>query len=386
MTRDDRTIFLSCQPGLEPLLLQEAREIGLSAPRKLPGGVEAEGGLAAAMRANLLSRGAMRVLLRLGSFPAAHLSQLDKRARGLPFGEFLPKGAKVRVEAVCQASKIYHSGAAAERVARAAAAAGAVPGDEGLLIAVRIKKDVCSVSLDTSGELLHRRGFKQAVGKAPLRETQAALFLRACGYQGEEPVFDPMCGSGTFPIEGAEIALGLLPGRGRRFAGQEFIGFDRDAFEAMKAAPARETPFLFGGSDRDAGAVAAATANAQRAGVGGVMAFRALPVSEAKPPEGPPGLVMVNPPYGGRIGDKRALRALYAALGRRLTAEFSGWRVGLVTSEPMLAEATGLPFVEESPPTPHGPLKIRLYRTAFQRMGTGAIASGPPDEGVRPAR
>ena len=127
---------------------------------------------------------------------------------------------------------------------------------------VRIEDDYCTFSVDTSGEPLHRRGHKEAVGKAPMRETLAALFLRQCGYDGAEPVLDPMCGSGTFVIEAAEMAAGLAPGRTRRFAFEDLAGFDAEAWAEMKQAPSRGTDIIFHGSDRDAGAVKSAVANA----------------------------------------------------------------------------------------------------------------------------
>lgn len=197
--------------------------------------------------------------------------------------------------------------------------------------------------------------------EAPLRETMAALFLRQCGYRGDEPVVDPMCGSGTIVLEAAEMALGLPPGRGRRFAYQDLA-----VPVAAPAAPApapRDIALRFTGADRDSGAIQGAGANAARAGLEEVTTFLRQPVSELARPEGPPGLVMVNPPYGGRIGNKRQLFGLYNALGAVLLERFSGWRVGIVTSEAGLARATALPFAETGPPVAHGPLKIRLHRT-----------------------
>ena len=207
---DTLDIFLAVQPGLEALLAEEASALGFAPARVTGGGVEITGGWPEVWRANLCLRGASRVLVRVGSFRAQHLSQLDKLSRKLPWGDFLQEDVPVKVEATSSRSKLYHTGAIAERVARAS---GDPSGQEDAVrIFVRIDRDVCTVSVDTSGELLHRRGFKQAVGKAPLRETQAALFLRACGYDGQETVVDPMCGSGTFPIEAAEWAAGLMPG------------------------------------------------------------------------------------------------------------------------------------------------------------------------------
>lgn len=362
----DFEIYLVTTPGLEQALAAEARAQGFAAIKALPGGVRVRGRWPEVWRANLMLRGASKVLARVGSFRAVHLAQLDKRARDFPWAEYLRREVPVAVEAACTRSKIYHSGAAAERIARAIhEELGAVIADDApVVVKARIADDLCTISLDTSGGLLHKRGAKAAVAKAPLRETLAALLLRQCGYDGSEPVYDPMCGSGTFVIEAAEMALGLAPGRARHFAFEQLATFDAAAWAALKeAAPRRATELRFFGSDRDAGAVDMARANAGRAGVGAVTEFHRASISEIVRPEGPAGLVMVNPPYGARIGDKTKLVALYAALGQVLRERFSGWRVGLITTEAPLARATGLSFLPPSAPISHGGLKVRLYQT-----------------------
>jgi putative N6-adenine-specific DNA methylase len=276
----------------------------------------------------------------------------------------------VRVDVTTRKSRIYHAGAARTRIAAAIreTLGTPVPDDppeDAVTLKVRIDDDLCTISLDTSGAPLHRRGHKQAVGAAPMRETLAALFLRACGYNGREPVLDPMCGSGTFVLEAAEIAAGLAPGRSRAFSFERLATFDPAAWATLKASTQpHPTPLRFHGRDRDAGAVAMARANAARAGVAHLTDFCASPVSDLAPPDGPPGLVIVNPPYGARLGDAADLRRLYAALGRVLTSRFAGWRVGLVTTDPSLAHATGLRFAPPGPPVPHGPLKVRLWQAA----------------------
>lgn len=366
MTSQDLDIFLTAPPGLEPVLRDEAVEAGFTDPQPVAGGVTVRGGWPEVWRANLVLRGTSRVLVRMGTFPALHLAQLDKRARRMAWDAVLGPDVPVRVEASCRGSKIYHSGAAAERVGKAitAGAGAAIDVNAPVKLLIRIQNNQCTISLDTSGELLHKRGFKQAVGPAPLRETLAALFLRACGYRGTEPVIDPMCGSGTFILEAAEIALGLHPGRARSFAFEQLATFDAAQWARMQDLSPKDPPaFRFIGSDRDEGAVAMARDNAARAGLASVTAFHQHTVSDLQRPDGPPGLVMVNPPYGARLGDANALKALYAALGRILRERFVGWRVGLVTSDNALAKATALPFRAPGSPVPHGDLRIRLFQT-----------------------
>lgn len=366
----DLEIFLAAPPGLEDVLLDEARSLGFAGPAVTAGGVLTRGDWPEVWRANLSLRGAGRVLVRIGAFYAVHLAQLDKRARRLPWAQVLPRGASVRVDATCQNSRIWHGGAAAQRIGRAAGDALGAPSaqDADIRILVRIVDDFCTISLDTSGEPLHRRGAKLAVGKAPMRETLAALFLRACRFRGDEPLIDPMCGSGTFVLEAAAIACGLAPGRARDFAFQRFPNFDPNAWSALISAfRPRQTALRFHGLDRDAGAIEMSCANAIRAGVADVATFRRQAISELAPPEdlrgGPPGLVIVNPPYGERIGDKGDLFALHRTLGRVLRERFAGWRVGIVTSEAKLAQATALPFCETGPFVPHGSHRIRLHQT-----------------------
>lgn len=366
MTKTDFEIFLVATPGLEAALLAEVKARQFRSAQQVLGGVAIKGKWRDVWRANLELRGATRVLARIGSFRALHLAQLDKRARKFPWGDVLNKDVPVHVEASCTRSRIYHSQAAAQRISRAIQEELGAPisAEAELVVKARIEDDLCTLSVDTSGESLHKRGHKEAIAKAPMRETMASLFLRECGFNGTEPVVDPMCGSGTFIIEAAEIAAGLNPGRSRHFAFEKLATFDAAYWEKMRSAPALMQPAAkFFGSDRDAGAIRAAEQNASRAGVTAFTSFKQQSVSELTPPEGPPGLVIVNPPYGARIGDKKPLFALYGALGQVLMTRFSGWRVGLITMDAALARATGLPILQPGPPVLHGGLKVTLFRT-----------------------
>ncbi len=362
----DFEIFLVTHPGLETVLCAEARDKGFRTPMVVRGGVTTRGGWPEVWRANLEIRGASRVLVRIGAFRALHLAQLDKRARGFAWGETLRPDVPVRVEASCSGSRIYHAGAAAQRIETAIheELGAAISPDAEVCIKARIEDDLCTLSVDTSGGLLHKRNHKEAVAKAPLRESLASLFLRQCGFDGSEPVLDPMCGSGTFVLEAAEIAAGLRPGRSRHFAFEHLVGFDDAAWQALRTAGGSVTPAaMFYGSDRDAGAISMSRANAERAGIAEFTSFRQLAIGDLYPPKGPTGLVMVNPPYGARIGDRKKLFPLYRALGRTLMTRFMGWRVGLVTSDDALAEATGLPLTAAGAPVSHGGLRVTLFTT-----------------------
>lgn len=360
------TIFAITLPGLEATLADEIRTLGFHVDTVEPGGVTFAGGWPVVWRANLELRCATRVLVRLGSFMAFHLAQLDKRASKYPWADVLDPAVPVRVEvATSRKSKIYHAGAATARIAGGLEAQGfTVAADGPMVLKCRIDDNRVTLSVDTSGEPLHKRGHKQAVGKAPLRETLAAAFIRQCGYDGTQAVFDPMCGSGTFVLEAAEMAVGLQAGRTRSFAFEHFVGFEADALDAVRTQTRRGSAHVhLSGSDRDAGAVSMASANAERAGVSDLVTFSQANATDITPPDGPAGLVMINPPYGARIGDKKALYPVYGRLGQVLRERFKGWRVGIVTSEAALAKTTGLPFLPDGPRIAHGGLRIRLYRT-----------------------
>jgi putative N6-adenine-specific DNA methylase len=359
-------VFLVAQPGLEAPLLAEAEAAGFVDARLVPGGVEIAGGLSAAIRANHLLRRAVRVLWRVAAFRALHLAQLDKRARKLPWGDWLRADVPVKVEAVCRTSKIYHDKAAAQRIAGAITAAGmTVSSDGAVVIKARIEDDLCTISIDTTGEPMHRRGHKTFVGKAPLRETMAAGFLWQMGFDGSQAVVDPMCGSGTIVLEAAEIAAGLVPGRSRDFAFAHLVGGGSEG-----PGPSRSPEYLeskdggvrFFGFDRDDGAIRGARGNAERAGVMSLCRFERQAVSDLMPPDGvAPGIVLTNPPYGARIGERKLLFAVYGALGATLKARFSGWKVGIVTPDKGLAQATGL-GLEPVGPVDHSGTKVWLWR------------------------
>jgi putative N6-adenine-specific DNA methylase len=218
-----------------------------------------------------------------------------------------------------------------------------------------VLRDEVTISADASGTLLHLRGYRQAVAKAPLRETLAAAMLLGAGWRGDSPLLDPMCGSGTIPIEAALLARNVAPGLAaasrepRAFAFTAWPGHDAAAWERAVAEaqgailPAAPVPVA--GSDRDAGAVEAARANAERAGVAGGVDFAVRPVSAMEPPAGP-GLLICNPPYGVRVGESDALRNLYAALGRTARARCPGWTVALLAAERKLEGQVGIPFTE----------------------------------------
>lgn len=361
----DLDLFLAAPPGLEAVTADEARAAGFRAVASIPGGVTLKGGWPEVWRAHLDLRTPNRVLVRLGSFRALHLAQLDKRARKFPWSETLRPDVPLRVEATTRASRIWHAGAAAQRIERALVEelGATLAPDAPLAIKARIEDDLVTISLDATGEALHKRGYKTDTAKAPLRETLAASFLRQAGFDGTGAVVDPMCGSGTLVIEAAMMAANLAPGRLRGFAFQQLASFDPVAWARLLARPLPPAPEArFFGFDRDDGAIRASLANAGRAGVSGFTAFRRQPVSDLAPPVPAPGLVITNPPWGARIGERKLLFALYGRFGQVLAERFPGWRVAVIAPDAGLVKAMGLGLEAAGPPVDIGGVKASLWR------------------------
>jgi putative N6-adenine-specific DNA methylase len=359
-------LFAVTAPGLATYAAQELRQLGLlpdipSAHRSRldEAGVAFAGDLPAIYRANLHLRTASRVLLRLGEFYAAAFSELRKKAARLPWEAYLRPDQPVRMHVTCHKSRLYHSDAVAERIAGAIGdRLGQKPGKPaplrsggaeeeggaGQLVVARLVHDRCTISIDTSGDLLHRRGYRLAAAKAPLRETLAAAVLLASGWDRAAPLLDPFCGSGTIPIEAALMGGNIAPGKARRFAFMDWPGFDSAAWQAVLAeALAAETPLVercILASDRDAGAVEMAQANAARAGVALSIQFICQAVSAIQPAG--VGWVVTNPPYGLRVSRGKDLRNLYAQFGNVLRAQCPGWRAAILCSDPGLLRQTGL--------------------------------------------
>lgn len=389
--------FAVCAPGLETWTALELYRLGLLgqapadasaergpdarsgegvSPPTAAGGVGFDGDLAALYRANLHLRTASRVLARLGMpFLARDFDELRAKAARLPWERFLSPGQPVALRVTCRKSKLYHSDAVARALASALAErlgrpSPLVKADEEFeqppqLIVVRLAEDRLTVSVDSSGTILHKRGYRLAVAKAPLRETLAAGILLASGWDQRAPLLDPFCGSGTIPIEAALMALGIPPGVGRRFAFMDWPGYDETVFTEQcsvfreQGAGGRERPVILA-SDRDAGAIQMARQNAERAGVADQIEFSQRAVSAIEPPAGP-GWVVTNPPYGERLRGGRDLRDLYARFGDVLRARCPGWQVAVLCSDAALLGQMRLEL-DTSLALVNGGIRVRLGR------------------------
>ena len=366
----DLDLFAITAPGLEPLAARELQQLGMDAKAET-GGVSWSGDISSAALANLHLRTASRVVARVARFRARSFIELERHIRRIDWSPFLTAGTAVQLRVTSKKSRLYHEKALAERFTRElhaalgvqveSAAAEDEDGDAtphllpGQLLIIRFHRDECVVSADSSGELLHRRGYRQAIAKAPLRETLAAAMLHAAGWRPEEPLLDPFCGAGTIPVEAALIARRIPPGLARaerrardyafeRWPIHEPAALDR-LVEHARAEISDRAPAPIRGSDRDEGAIAAALANAERAGVDGDMELDVRAVSAVEPSPHP-GWLVTNPPYGVRVGDTRPLRDLYAALGNLVRERLPGWRLAMLSAEDGLERQTKLELVE----------------------------------------
>ena len=356
MTPSSLLCLATTTPGLEHLLTAELAALGLE-PTPSDGGVEFGAEAAGLATALVRLRTAHRVTVRLASFKARGFAELERHAEAVDWQRVVPAGAAVHFRITSKKSRLYHEDGIAERLERAlaariarttavrsASAAEELEADVAELprvqrFVVRVFRDEVTISADAAGALLHRRGWRQDVAKAPLRESLAAAMLLGVGWDGHAPLHDPFCGSGTIVIEAALLARRMAPGRSRRFAAECWPTIGEVPIAAARAAArAQELPnaaVSIRGSDRDQGAIAAARANAERAGVAADVEFGQATISELPSDQGS-GLVITNPPYGVRVGERDALRNLDASLGAVLRERRPTWRFAMLSAAPVL--------------------------------------------------
>ncbi|MEN9785040.1 MAG: hypothetical protein RLZZ299_304 [Pseudomonadota bacterium] len=347
-------------PGLEPLVARELAGFGV-APQVLPGGVRFQAELPAAREILRAARTPARLLLEVVEGRVHTPEELVGLVRRADWKPLLHPQSRLEVTASCTRSRLRFKDVVAKKAGWAVGEAlkgPRVPDRErrpSLVqqLRVRVLDDVATLSLDLGGDLLHLRGWRQEQGPAPMRENLAASMLLALAWTGEEPLLDPFCGSGTLPVEAALLALGRSPFASRAFACDEWPVFmgrgarppqrprgapqGRPGEAGRTPAPGRPAapPVRIVGYDRDARVLAAAEANARRAGV--ELTFRRVDIADAEPPA-PVGLVLTNPPWGGRLApEARTAAQTWEAFGRTLRARFAGWRVGFVCPDPQLA-------------------------------------------------
>jgi len=274
----------------------------------------------------------------------------------MEWSRYLIPGQKVSIQVTCHKSRLYHSDAVAERILGSiddyfsASSKKTELSTEGQIVLVRLVNDNCTISLDSSGDLLHKRGYRQAVAKAPLRENLSAGIIMASGWDKVAPLIDPFCGSGTIPIEAAMMAQHIAPGINRSFKFTNWPAYNKltwiQILDEAKKQIIKESPPIFG-YDRDAGAIEMSKANAARAGQKDQIQFFCQAVSLLESSSST-GWIITNPPYGIRVSENKDLRDLYARFGAILKQNFSSWHVSVLCNDDQLIANLGLQKPEKT--------------------------------------
>lgn len=386
-------LFMATAPrGLADLVARELRQLGIEELRERTGGVLFRGTLAQGYSACLHSRVASRVLLQLTEFAAATTAEFYAAVRAFDWRVHIDPARTMACEFTGSHPTITHSHFGALKLKdgicdQLRAAGGARPDIELERPAVKVVAHAngarVGLYLDLAGEGLHRRGYRQRGGEAPLRENLAAGMLLRAGWPAIAAAgggfLDPMCGSGTLPIEAALIAADMAPGLQRDYWG--FLGWrghDAALWQTLLAqAQARvrtQVAIPIRGSDQDAAALRNAALNAQRAGVAALLHFECLAVAAVRPPV-PSGLLCCNPPYGARLGDEEQARSAHRELGAVLREYFAGWQAAILSAAPEAARELSLRSVRTHEMW-NGALACRLLRFDLARPGAPARAPG----------
>ncbi|WP_224961576.1 THUMP domain-containing class I SAM-dependent RNA methyltransferase [Geomonas subterranea] len=365
--------FATTAKGVEEALAAELVRLGVPDVTAESGGVRFAGGMEAAYRANLWLRTASRVLMTLAEFPCESPEELYREVRGISWERFLTPALTLAVDCNLRDSTLTHSGFVALKTKDAIVDAlrdhfGSRPSvdtkDPDLRVNVRLFKNRCTLSLDLSGEPLDRRGYRLDRHEAPLKENLAAALVELSGWDGGTPFVDPMCGTGTIAIEAALKALRIPPGLNRGFGFQRWQGFDRALWDRIvaeaRSGMLERLPAPVQASDLSHSAVGMAVQNAKRAGVLERLVLGRLPMAELEPPPGP-GVLILNPPYGKRLGEVEALRPLYKEIGDTLKKRCRGYTAYLFTGNLELAKSVGLKATRRMV-LYNGPIECRLLK------------------------
>jgi len=367
--------FATCGRGIEPVLAQELRDLGAAGIEAGRGGVHFHGDLAMLYRANLWLRTAIRVLRPILDAPVTSADELYDAVRSIDWSQFLTPEHTLAVDCNVRDSQITHSKYAAlrtkdaicdqflERVGRRPS----VDVEEPMVgLNLHIYRDRAVLSLESSGDSLHKRGYRPILTRAPLNEALAAALILLTSWKGDSPLLDPMCGSGTIPIEATWIALHRPPGLTRkRFGFQGWMDFDVALWTVLRDEARRgvlkQLPAPIVGSDVRSDAVSFAAGNARAAGIGHLVKFERRDLRDFRPPSETPGTLLTNPPYGERLGEEKELKSLYRLLGEVLRERCAGWSAFAFTGNPNLAGEIGLPIAEQTPLF-NGKIPCRLLR------------------------
>ncbi len=378
-------LFVTAAPGTTDLLAAELAALGIANVREVQGGADCEATLAQAYRTCLWSRVGLRVLWRLAEFPVADADDLYRQLRDIDWLQHMNVDGTLAVDFSGSVPGISHTQFGAQRVKDAVVDqfrdhTGQRPSVDRVTPSLRINvhaaRGAVVVAIDLSGDSLHRRGYRGGQGAAPLKENLAAGILLRAGWPATAATggafVDPMCGSGTLAIEAALIAADIAPGLVRKqFGFERWKQHDPDAWRAIRsAAESRGNPELLThgrirGFDRDPVVLQDAVANAGRAGLTNRILFERCELANLPAAPAATGLIAVNPPYGERIGETEALRALYALLGERLRAGYCGWEAAVFTGNPPLGRELAI-NARRTHRMMNGPIECRLLRLSIE--------------------
>lgn len=364
--------FAPCPRGLEAVLADELTALGAQNVKAVDGGAGFAGDFALCYRANLWSRVASRILWKVGEAPYKNEEDIYRLALGLPWPEWFDVSRTLRVDTTAIKCPLKSLDFITLKVKDAVcdkfrAESGERPSidtrEPDIRISVFLTADRATLYLDTSGEPLYKRGYRQGAVEAPLRENLAAGILKLTGWQPGEPLLDPMCGGGTFLVEAAQIALNIAPGGDRWFAFEKFRNFNPDVWGAIyreaEAAEKPRVPLPIYGSDLESRSVRATRTNLEAAGLEGVVTVSRGDVREIAAPA-PAGVLVMNPPYGERLSDQDELAAFYPELGTAFKRNFAGWRAYVITADLRLAKLIRLAPSRRTPLF-NGALECRLF-------------------------
>ncbi|MEA3362908.1 MAG: class I SAM-dependent RNA methyltransferase [Thermodesulfobacteriota bacterium] len=350
MQKQKNDYFVVTAPGFETICARELVDLGIQPINTVRGGIEFEGGLQELYLTNLWLRSASRILVRLGGVVARDFPILFQRLSRLPWGRFVKPGVAYEIRVASRGSRLTHTGRIAEVCE---AAMTKVLGEKRVKtgsvqkIYLRMNDDRCQVSIDSSGEHLHRRGYRQARVAAPLRETLAAGCLLASDYDGSSPLLDMMTGSGTFSIEAALIALHRAPGKGRDFAFMNWPKYRPGLWRQLLIEAQREEkstlPYPIIALDNNPKAIAAVQQNLEKIGLDGLIQLSCGNMQQLQP-QLPSGLMICNPPYGERLGQNASLKSLYHDLDRLYGKTFADWQGAIICPESELIKSTTTSF------------------------------------------
>lgn len=347
--------FATVARGLEPIAAQELERLGAKEIRPDFTGVHFVGNQELLYRVNLWARTIFRVLVTLREFASPDAESLYKGVQKIDWEQYLTPQNTLSVTATGGNDKLNHTHFTALQVKNAIVdqqrdqfgeRSSVDTQDADVGINIHIHKDRCTLSLDSSGTSLHRRGYRPAVGIAPLKETLAAALLEMSEWQPDLPFLDPLCGSGTLPIEASLKALNIAPGVFRRqFAFEKWLDFEPELWEKLlneaQNGELDQLPAPIMGSDRDPDLLVQARTNAQQCGLAQQINFNLADIALIEAPSSS-GVIICNPPYGERLGDAQELGYFYKLLGDVFKQRFQGWTAFVLTGNKELAKRVGL--------------------------------------------